>query len=235
MALARTFIATSNAPVDAPTRSSSANKSAGEGASAGSMPAAANVAVVSGTSRGPMRSARRPVSTIAGSAARATAKRTSPSCPLPAPTPRRIAGRDDAHAPHHSPKPANAAASCGALELEIPIDEVVFLEPAKSFANLARAHGANAGDRLQVALRRADDGFEPVHVLDDPPRDVLRQPRNVGKDPEAARGDGVVERIHVARVPEDLRQPLHVEQLRVPQRLQVPQCRARGLLGRVDV
>ena len=41
----------------------------------------------------------------------------------------------------------------------------MLLQAAEALADLARAHGADAGDRLEVALRRADDPFEPVPIV----------------------------------------------------------------------
>src|SRR5436305_7400575 len=225
----RALIATSSAPEPAPTRSRSANNTQRECASGGRAPALAKSTSVIHTRRWLARFASRPVRSMAGSAASATATRTTPSCAFETPTPRRIAGSDAAQEPHHSPKTAKAAArgltpagsadpSLSLLELQIPVDEVVLLQAAEPFADLARAHRPDARDRLEVALRRPDDRLEVDEVADDLLDHVVGQPRDVRQDPEAARRDRVVEGIDVARVPEQLGEPLRLEQLAVRQR-----------------
>jgi hypothetical protein len=93
---------------------------------------------------------------MVGTDARLTAKSASPSSEALAPVCDLIAGSEEAHAPHHRPNPPNAAAS-RALELEITVDEVVFLQATQAFADLARADRANAGNSLEIALRGPDD------------------------------------------------------------------------------
>src|SRR5438309_7763605 len=226
----RTLIATSSAPEPAPTSKRNPNSTHRDGASGGSTPTRAKNASVIHTRCSPPRFASLPVSTIAGSAASATASKTTPSSAFEAPTPWRTAGSDAAQAPHHSPNTANAPArgltpvgsapSLWFSELEIPVDEVVLLQAAETLADLASAYGADTADRLEVPLRRANDRLEVAEVADDLLHHVVRQPRDVRQDPEAARRHRVVERIDVARVAEQLGEPLRFEQLAVRERVQ---------------
>src|SRR5919198_3700008 len=218
--LARALIATSSAPEPAPTSRRKAKSAQRVDASGGSAPHTANSASVIQTRCEPARMARRPVKNIAGSAATATANRMTPSSAFVAPTPRRTAGRHAAQAPHHNPNAANAAPRRSALELQIPVYEVVLLQAAETFADLSGAHGAHTGDRLEIALRCAHDRLEVAEVGHDLLDDAVRQARDVRQDPEAARRHRMVERIDVARKAEQLGEPLRLEQLPVGQRMQ---------------
>src|SRR5919201_1753862 len=228
--LTRALIATSSAPEPAPTSSSRPNSAQRDVASGGKTPATAKKTNVIHTRCSLARFASLPVRTMAGSAASATATSAIPSSAFDAPTERRIAGSDAAQAPHHSPNTANAAPTgltpwgltpaFRFSELEIPVDEVVLLQAAEPLADLARADGADTGDRLEISLRRADDRLEVAEAGDDLLDQVPRQPGDVGQDPVAARRDRVVEWIDVARVAHQLGEPLRFEQLAVGQCVQ---------------
>src|SRR5712691_12055909 len=65
------------------------------------------------------------------------------------------------------------------LQLQIAVHEVVLLEPAQALADLPCAHGADAGDTLEIALRGPDDRVEGAEVSDDPPDHRLGQAWNM--------------------------------------------------------
>ena len=104
-------------------------------------------------------------------------------------------------------------------ELQIPLDEIVLLQPAQAFADFTRAHRADAGDRLEISLGCADDRIQIPEIGDDLLDDALRQPRDPRQDPEASGRDAVVERIDLAWEPEQLGETLRLEQLPVGQRM----------------
>ena len=56
-------------------------------------------------------------------------------------------------------------------ELEVPIDEVMLLEPAESLADLPGPHGADAVDGFEIAMTRANDRVEALEVAHDVPDD----------------------------------------------------------------
>ena len=66
-----------------------------------------------------------------------------------------------------------------ALQLQIAIDEVVFLEPTQALADLTRPHRAHTVDSLEIALRGADDRVEGAEVSDDLPDHRLGQARDM--------------------------------------------------------
>ena len=78
------------------------------------------------------------------------------------------------------------------LELEIPIDEVVFLQSAEPFADLAGSHCSDAFDGLELSLRGPDHRIEASEIGHDPTGERLRQAWDVRKGPIAARHDGLV-------------------------------------------
>jgi hypothetical protein len=69
----------------------------------------------------------------------------------------------------------------------------VLLQPAQALADLARANRAYSVDRLEVALRGADDALEPAELAHDALDHVLRESWDVCEDPESTRRDGMVE------------------------------------------
>src|SRR3954464_4087899 len=75
-----------------------------------------------------------------------------------------------------------------ASELQVPLHEVLFLKPPQAFTDLTRTHGPDAADRLEIALRRADDRVEIAETAHDLFDDAFGQARNARQDPEASRG-----------------------------------------------
>src|SRR5207247_945180 len=103
-------------------------------------------------------------------------------------------------------------------EVQIPLDEIVLLQPAQALADLAGPHRADACDRLEVSLGRTDDRVQVAQVADDLLDDRVRKSGDPREDPKAARSNAVVERIDLARVPEQFGETLGLEQLPVRQR-----------------
>ena len=87
----------------------------------------------------------------------------------------------------------------------------MLLEAPQALADLPRAHRADAVDRLEVAVARANDGVEAAEVAHDVADDAFREPRELLEHPVAARRDGEVERVRVARIPEQLGELLEVD------------------------
>jgi len=109
------------------------------------------------------------------------------------------------------------------------------LEPAQALADLPRANRPDARDRLQIALRRPDDRLQVAEAGDDLPDEVLGQAGDVRQDPEAARRDRMVERVDVARIADQLRQPLRFQQLPVRECVQSFERELRPRTGSVRV
>src|SRR2546426_1061006 len=105
-------------------------------------------------------------------------------------------------------------------EVQIPLDEIVLLQPAQALADLTRPHRPDAGDRLEISLGRADDRVQVAQVADDLLDDRVGKPGDPREDPKASRSNAVVERIDLARVPEQFGEALGLEQLLVGQRMQ---------------
>ena len=63
------------------------------------------------------------------------------------------------------------------LELEIPVHEIVLLQPTEPFADLAGPHRSDALDRLELALRGPDDRVEAAEIRHDPADERLRHAR----------------------------------------------------------
>jgi hypothetical protein len=86
--------------------------------------------------------------------------------------------------------------------VEIPLDEIVFLEPPQAFADFPRAYGADAGDRLEISLGGTDNRVEVTEIDDDFLDDTVREPWDPRQDPEAPRRDTVIEWVDVTWEPD---------------------------------
>src|SRR5918994_6832377 len=86
--------------------------------------------------------------------------------------------------------------------LQVAIDEIDLLQPAKTLTDVLRADLPHALDRLQLWVGRGEDLVQPAELADDVLDHELRQARDAPEDPEAAGGDGVVERVDLAVVAE---------------------------------
>src|SRR5438876_316433 len=105
-------------------------------------------------------------------------------------------------------------------EVQIPLDEIVLLQPAQPFADLTRSHRADPRDRLEISLGRTDDRVQVSQFADDLLDDAVGEPRDPRQNPEASGDDAVVERIDLARESEQLGETLGLEQLPVRQGMQ---------------
>src|SRR3954451_949694 len=101
------------------------------------------------------------------------------------------------------------------LGLQVAIHEVDLLQPAKALADVLRADLSHALDGLELRVRRGEDLVEPAELADDVLHHEAREPRDAAKDAEAPRRDGVVERVDLAVVAEQLREAAEVEQVLV--------------------
>src|SRR3954453_7692799 len=102
--------------------------------------------------------------------------------------------------------------TCRELQLQVAVDQVVLLQAAQALADLAGPYRADAFDRLELALRRLRDHFEPGQAGDDPFDDRVGQSRDVREHAIAPRRYRVIERVDRRREPED-REQLELEQL----------------------
>src|SRR5919106_4585405 len=102
------------------------------------------------------------------------------------------------------PVVSHESAPSSRSELEVPIDQVMLLEPAESLADLPGPHGADAVDRFEVAMARAHHRVEALEVAHDVPDDGVRKSRDAREHAIAPRLHRVVERVRVAGVAEQL-------------------------------
>src|SRR5215204_6043791 len=99
--------------------------------------------------------------------------------------------------------------------LQVAIDEIDLLQPAKALADVLRADLPHALDRLQLGVGRGEDLVQPAELADDVLHHELRQARDAPQDPVAAGRDGEVEGVDLAVVAEQLGQAAEVEQVLV--------------------
>src|ERR687889_2558358 len=96
--------------------------------------------------------------------------------------------------------------------LQVAVDEIDLLQPAKALADVLRADLPHALDRLQLGVGRGEDLVQPAELADDVLHHELRQARDAPEDPVAAWRDGEDERVDLAVVAEQLGQAPEVEQ-----------------------
>src|SRR4051812_24602889 len=97
--------------------------------------------------------------------------------------------------------------------LQVPIDEIDLLQPAKALSDVLRANLSDALDGLELCVRRGEQLVEAPELLDDLGDDELREPGHAPQDPEAARRDRVVEGVQLAVVAHQLGEAAEVEQV----------------------
>src|ERR671915_148866 len=71
--------------------------------------------------------------------------------------------------------------------LQVAVNEVDLLQPAKALADVLRADLPHALDRLQLGVGRGEDLVEPAELADDVLHHQARQARDAPEDPVAAR------------------------------------------------
>ena len=111
--------------------------------------------------------------------------------------------------------------------LQVTVHEVDLLQPAKALADVLRADLAHALDRLELGVAGGEQLVEAAELADDLRDDQLRQPRDAAEDAVAARRDGVVERVQLAVVAEQLGEAAEVEQVLVGEPRRSPRARRR--------
>ena len=116
--------------------------------------------------------------------------------------------------------------------LQVAVHEVDLLQPAKALADVLRPDLADALDRLELGVRRGEDAVEAAELAHDLADDELRQARDAPEDPVAARRDGIVERVELAVVAQDLGQAAEVEQVLVRQAAELVERGGERLVGR---
>src|SRR6266404_4032032 len=122
-----------------------------------------------------------------------------------------------------------ASAGCLAranLKLQVPVREVVFLEPPEARPDLPRPDRPDSLDALQISLGGPDDCVERTEVVDDPMDDRIGKPRDVRKHPVAARRDGEVQRIDRALVAEELDETVELEQVAISEAAELRERRS---------
>src|SRR5262245_19229549 len=87
-------------------------------------------------------------------------------------------------------------------QLEVPVDEVVLLQPAQPLADLVRPGGAGAVHGLEIAVAGADDRVERAEIPYDVADYALRDARQLLQHAVAARGDRDVQGVGVPGVAE---------------------------------
>src|ERR671938_1118673 len=116
--------------------------------------------------------------------------------------------------------PARGAAGRGGGSkscLQVAVDQVDLLQAAQALADVLRADLADALDGLELGVGRGEHLVQAAELVHDLLDDELRQPRDAPEDPVAARGDGIVERVDLAVVPQQLGEAAEVEQVLVGQ------------------
>src|SRR3954462_15913196 len=99
------------------------------------------------------------------------------------------------------------------LGLQVAVHEIELLKPAKALADVLRTNLAHALDGLESRVRGGEDLVEPAELAHDVLHDEAWQARNATEDAEAAGRDGIVERVDLAVVAEQLGEPPEVEQV----------------------
>src|SRR5687767_5384336 len=105
------------------------------------------------------------------------------------------------------PSVSRNARSC----LQVTVHEVDLLKTAKALADVLRPDLTNAVDRLQLGVGRGKDLVQPAELADDVLHHQLRKPGDAAQDAVAAGRDGIVERVDLAVVAEQLCQPPEVQ------------------------
>src|SRR6188472_734313 len=97
--------------------------------------------------------------------------------------------------------------------LQVAVHEVDLLQAAKTLADVFRPDFTNAFDRLQLWVGRGKDLVKPAELANDVLHHQLRQPGDAPEDAVATGRDGIVQRVDLAVVAEDLGEATEVEQV----------------------
>ena len=88
------------------------------------------------------------------------------------------------------------------LGLQVSINEIDLLLSAKALADVLRPDLADSVDGLQLAVCGGEQLLESPELVDDPLHYELGQPWYAPEDPDATRGDGVIEGVQFPVVAE---------------------------------
>src|ERR1700682_5356763 len=97
--------------------------------------------------------------------------------------------------------------------LQVAVHEVDLLQPAQALADVLRPDLSNSLNRLQLCVAGGQQLVQAAKLVHDLADRQLRQPRNPSQHAVAARRDGIVERIQLAVVTEQLGQPPEVQEV----------------------
>src|SRR5512132_3503312 len=103
------------------------------------------------------------------------------------------------------------------LGLQVAVHEVDLLQPAKALADVLRTDLPHTLDGLELRVRRGEDLVEPAELAHDVLHDESWQARDAAENAKAAGRDGIVERVDLAVVAEQLGEPPEVEEILVRQ------------------
>src|SRR5262249_6363727 len=105
-------------------------------------------------------------------------------------------------------------------EIQVPLDQVVFLEPAQALLDLTGSHRADALHSLELPQRRARQRLESVELADETLDHRRRKTRHMRQGAVAARAYRRVQRADPAGIPEPFGDSLRLEQQLVTERFE---------------
>src|SRR3954463_6677610 len=117
--------------------------------------------------------------------------------------------------------------------LQVPVHEVDLLQPAQALADVLRADLSDALHHLELGVGRCEHLVQSAELADDLVDDELWKSWNAPEDAEAPRGDGVVERVQLAVVAEELGEPAEVEEVLVREATELVERSGECLVGMV--
>src|SRR5215213_8212846 len=119
------------------------------------------------------------------------------------------------------------------LGLQVTVHEIDLLQPAKALADVLRTDLPHTLDGLELRVRRGEDLVEPTELAHDVLHDEAWQARDAAQNAEAAGRDGIVERVDLAVVAEQLGEPPEVKQVLVREPRDAVERDGEGVVHRV--
>src|SRR5579864_1656863 len=104
-------------------------------------------------------------------------------------------------------------AAAMASSLQVAVHEVYLLQPAQTLADVLRPYLSHSLDRLELCITGGQQLIQSPELLDDLAHHELRQARNAPENPVTARRYGVVKRVQLGVVAQQLRQAAEVEEI----------------------
>src|ERR1700759_5818400 len=99
------------------------------------------------------------------------------------------------------------------LRLQVAINQVDLLLAAKALPNVLRPDLADSVDGLQLAICGGEQLLQSPELIHDPLHNEFGQPWDAPQNAESAWRDGVVQRVQLAVMAEQLGQAAEVEQV----------------------